>query len=142
MHRYMELKQRQQAEFNAFPMQFAFSERQFAEGMAALGLEPTDTDKIYSAPGGGFYRREDSQRLKDMTDRFDQELAGAIAADKTGEGFIYEMFLCELDDHEYGYTGDTTDALRALGYTAAEVLENPRLRRGFEKAVAEIRGRE
>ena len=142
MHRYMELKQRQQAEFNAFPMQFAFSERQFAEGMAALGLEPTDTDKIYSAPGGGFYRREDSQRLKDMTDRFDRELAGAIAADKTGEGFIYEMFLCELDDHEYGYTGDTTDALRALGYTAAEVLENPQLKRGFEKAVAEIRGRE
>ena len=142
MNRYMELKQRQQAEFNAFPMQFAFSERQFAEGMAALGLEPTDTDKIYSAPGGGFYRREDSQRLKDMTDRFDRELAGAIAADETGEGFVYEMFLCELDDHEYGYTGDTTDALRALGYTAAEVLENPQLKRGFEKAVAEIRGRE
>ena len=142
MNRYVELKQRQQAEFNAFPMQFAFSERQFAEGMAALGLEPTDTDKIYSAPGGGFYRREDSQRLKDMTDRFDRELADAIAADETGEGFIYEMFLYELDDHEYGYTGDTADALRALGYAAAEVLGDPRLKRGFEKAVAEIRGRE
>ena len=142
MNRYTELKQRQQAEFNAFPMQFAFSERQFAEGMAALGLAPTDTDRIYSAPGGGFYRREDSQRLKDMTDRFDRELAWAIAADETGEGFIYEMFLYELDSHEYGYTGDTTDALRALGYTAAEVLGDPRLKRGIEKAVAEIRGRE
>ena len=142
MNRYVELKQRQQAEFNAFPMQFAFSERQFAEGMAALGLEPTDTDKIYSAPGGGFYRRKDSHRLQEMTDRFDRELAEAIAADETGEGFIYEMFLCELDDHEYGYTGDTTDALCALGYTAAEILGDPRLRRGFEKAVAEIRGRE
>ena len=142
MNRYMELKQRQQAEFNAFPMHFAFSERQFAEGMAALGLAPTDTAKIYSAPGGGFYRREDSQRLQEMTDRFDRELAEAIAADETGEGFIYEMFLCELDDHEYGYTGDTTDALCALGYTAAEVLGDPRLKRGIEKAVAEIRGRE
>ena len=110
--------------------------------MAALGLAPADTDKIYSAPGGGFYRREDSQRLKEMTDRLDRELAEAIAADETGEGFVYKMFLYELDDHEYGYTGDTADALRALGYTAAEVLGDPRLRRGFEKAVAEIRGRE
>lgn len=139
MNRYMELKQRQQAEFSAFPMQFAFSKQQFAEGMAALGLTPTDKDKIYSAPGGGFYRKEDSQRLKDMTDRFDRELSEAIAADATGEGFIYEMFLYELDSHEYGYTGDTTDALCALGYTAAEVLSDPRLKRGIEKAVTEIR---
>ena len=138
MNRYMELKQRQQAEFNAFPMQFAFSERQFAEGMAALGLAPTDTDKIYSAPGGGFYRREDSQRLKDMMNRFDRELAEAVAADETGEGFVYEMFLCALDDHEFGYTMDTEEALDALGYTAAEVLGDPRLKRGIEKAATEI----
>ena len=141
MNRYMELKQRQQAEFNAFPMQFAFSERQFAESMAALGLEPTDTDKIYSAPGGGFYRREDSHRLQEMTNRFDRELAEAIAADTTGEGFIYEMFLYELDNHEYGYTGDTEEALDTLGYTAAEVLGDSRLKRGIEKAVTEICGR-
>lgn len=138
MNRYMEMKQRQQAEFNAFLMQFAFSKQQFAEGMAALGLTPADTDKIYSAPGGGFYRKEDSQRLKDMTDRFDHELSEAIAADATGEGFIYEMFLYELDSHEHGYTGDTTDALCVLGYTAAEVLGDPRMKRGIEKAVTEI----
>ena len=47
MNRYADLKQRQQQEFSAFPMQFAFSDQQFAEGMAALGLEPTDTDKIW-----------------------------------------------------------------------------------------------
>ena len=138
MNRYLELKQRQQAEFNAFPMQFAFSQRQFAEGMAALGLTPSDTDKIYSTPGGGFYRKEDGQRLKDMMDRFDRDLAEAIAADATGEGFIYEMFLCALDDHEFGYTMDTEEALDALGYTAAEVLGDPRLKRGIEKAVTEI----
>ena len=80
MNRYVELKQRQQEEYNAFPMQYAFSDRQFAEGMAALGLTPADTDKIYKVPGGGFYRRQDSQRLKDMFDRFDRELSEAIAA--------------------------------------------------------------
>lgn len=142
MNRYTELKQRQQAEFSAFPMQFAFSERQFAEGMAALGLKPTDTDKIFKAPGGGFYRREDSQRLKAIMDRFDSELASAIAADKTGEGFIYEMFLTELNNHEFGYTRDTEETLDALGYTAEEVLGDPRLKRGIEKAVTEICGKE
>ena len=99
MNRYRELKKRQQEEYNAFPMQYAFSNRQFAEGMAALGLTPEDTDKIYKAPGGGFYRREDSQRLKDMMDRFDRELSEAIAADDTGNGLIFEMFLYELENH-------------------------------------------
>ena len=46
MNRYADLKQRQQQEFGTFPMQYAFSNQQFAEGMAALGLKPADTDKI------------------------------------------------------------------------------------------------
>lgn len=142
MNKYTELKQRQQKEFNVFPMQYAFSDRQFVEGMAALGLTPEDTDKIYKAPGGGFYRKEDSQRLRDMLDRFSRELSEAIAEDTTGEGFIYEMFLTELDDHEFGYTMDTEETLDALGYTAEEVLSDPRLKRGLEKAVTEICKRE
>ena len=142
MNRYADLKQRQQAEFDAFPMQFAFSDQQFAEGMAALGLSPTDTGKIYKAPGGGFYRREDGPRLEAMMERFDRELAEAIAADGTGEGFIYEMFLYELDAHEYGYTMDTEEALDALGYTAKQILGDPRLKHGIEKAVTEICNRD
>ena len=88
MNQYADLKQRQQQEFSAFPMQFAFSDQQFAEGMAALGLEPTDTDKIYKAPGGGFYRREDGPRLYDMMGRFDRELQEAIAGDQIGELYL------------------------------------------------------
>lgn len=142
MNRYADLKRRQQEEFSAFPMQFAFNDRQFAEAMAELGLGPTDTDKVYRAPGGGIYRCEDGPRLKEMMDRFDRELQEAIAADQTGDGFIYEMFLYELDNHEYGYTMDTEDTLDALGYTADEVLGDPRLKRGIEKAVTEICGRD
>ena len=142
MNRYADLKRRQQEEFNAFPMQFAFSTEQFNQAMAALGLDLTDTDKVYRVPGGGFYRREDGPRLKAMMDRFDQELKDAIAGDETGDGFIYEMFLYELDNHEYSYTMDTEDTLDALGYTADEVLGDPRLKRGIEKAVTEICGRD
>lgn len=138
MNRYADLKQRQQEEFSAFPMQFAFSDQQLAEAMTALGLKPTDTDKVYKAPGGGIYRREDGPRLKEMMDRFDRELQEAIAGDQTGDGFIYEMFLYELNSHEYGYTGDTEDTLDALGYTEEDIKADPRLSHGLEKARLEI----
>ena len=82
------------------------------------------------------------QRLEEMADRHDAELRAAIAADETGDGFIYEAFLHELDIYEYGRTDDVTYALEALGFTAHEILNDPRLKRGFDKAVAEIRGRE
>ena len=142
MNRYAELKQRQQQEFGTFPMQYAFSNQQFAEGMAALGLKPADTDKIYKVPGGGFYRREDGSRLKTMMDRFDQELHEAVAGDKTGDGFIYEMFLYELENYEYGCTMDLSETLDALGYTPEDIQADPRLSHGLERARLEILGRE
>ena len=142
MNRYADLKQRQQQEFGTFPMQYAFSNQQFAEGMAALGLKPADTDKIYKVPGGGFYRREDGSRLKTMMDRFDQELHEAVAGDKTGDDFIYEMFLYELENYEYGCTMDLSETLDALGYTPEDIQANPRLSHGLERARLEILGRE
>lgn len=140
MNRYAQMKQRQQREFNAFPMQFAFSEKQFAEGMEQLGLNPSETDNVYKAPGGGFYRKEDSQRLKEMFGRFDQGMKEAVAADKTGDGFIYEMFLYELENHEYSYTGELDEALEALGYTLADVLADGRLAHGLQKAMQAATG--
>ena len=140
MNRYTELKQRQQQEFAAFPMQFAYSDSQFTEGMAALGLKPTDADKIYKAPGGGFYRREDGPRLAEMMDRFDRELQEAIADDKTGDGFICEMFLYELSNHEYGYTLDLDETLDTLDYTPEDIQADPRLSHGLERARLEILG--
>ena len=142
MNRYADLKQHQQQEFGTFPMQYAFSNQQFAEGMAALGLKPADTDKIYKGPGGGFYRREDGSRLKTMMDRFDQELHEAVAGDKTGDGFIYEMFLYELENYEYGCTMDLSETLDALGYTPEDIQADPRLSHGLERARLEILGRE
>ncbi len=123
-------------------MQYAFSNQQFAEGMAALGLKPADTDKIYKVPGGGFYRREDGSRLKTMMDRFDQELHEAVAGDKTGDGFIYEMFLYELENYEYGCTMDLSETLDALGYTPEDIQADPRLSHDLERARLEILGRE
>ena len=144
MNGYTQLRQRQQEEFNALPLGFAFGMKQFTEMMEDWGLDPDkDTDKICSVGYGGYVRKTDLRLLRQTLERHEAEMAAAIAQDETGEGFIYEMFLCELNDHEYGYTRDTESTLDALGYTAREVIENPRLKRGIEKAITEIlRGRD
>lgn len=143
MNKYAELNQRQQEEFDALPLGFAFSRKQFNEMMQEWGLDPEkDLDKLLRIPGGGYIQKKDADLLHQTTERHSAELAAAIEEDKTGEGFIYEMFLYELDNHEYGYTRDTEDTLDALGYTAEEVLNDPRLKRGIEKAVTEICKRE
>ena len=143
MSEYSALKNRHQQEVNDFPFFFAFSKEQFEKGMAEFGLTPNDTDKIYKyGSTGGFYLRTDAPRLKEMFDRHDKEKQEALAADTKGNGYIYQMFLYELANHEYGYTGDITDTLDALGLTEEEIANSKPLLRGLNKAIKEIRRRE
>ena len=140
-NRYTEMRQRQQEEFNALPLGFAFSDAQFNEMMRGWGLDPEkDLGKIYKLPGGGFIQKKHQKLLHDTLDKHEAELQAAIDEDKTGEGFIYEMFLAELENHEYSYTGDTTEALMTLGYTAEEVVADERLNRGITMAHNAIMG--
>ena len=134
MNKYLEMKRRHQKEVNNFPMMFAFNNKQFKEGMEKLGLTIDDTDKIYYIGGGGYIRKKDSKDFGDMLSRHNKEFNEAIEKDITGEGFIYDMFLYELGNHEYGYTLDATDTLEALGFTFKEVMSKDNLKNGFEKA--------
>lgn len=143
MNKYSEMRQRQQEEFNALPLGFAFSNKQFNEMMERWGLDPEkDCDKLYRIPGGGYVQKKDAELLHSTTAKHSEELQAAIEEDKTGKGFIYQMFLAELDNHEYGYTRDWTDALDALGYTYEQVANDKRLSCGFMKAHRAIMGRE
>ena len=134
---YRQLKDKQSKEFNNFPMMFAFSNEQFTEGMKKLGLNPTDTDKIYSMGGGGYYKKSDSEQLKTMTTTHENEIQESIDNDKTGEGFIYDMFYYELCNHEYSYTGDTSDTLNCLDMTMDIINKNETLLHGFKMARVE-----
>ena len=49
--------------------------------------------------------------------------------------FIYDMFYAELANHEYGYTGDITDTVEALGYTVDDLNADKRLLKGLKKAM-------
>lgn len=100
-NQYQEMRNRQQAEINAFPMFFAFNKQQFAEGMRTLGLSLSDTCQMCSIFGGGYCRKSDAAKLDEMLARHRKELEDAISSDKTGKGFIFDMFLQELENHEY-----------------------------------------
>ena len=133
MNPYVKLKQRHQKEINDFPFGFAFSETQFNEMMVEkFGLTPEDTDKIYSIGGGGYIRKTDSDAMHEMFERHAQEREVAIRENK--DDYLYHMFNYELANHEYGYTGDLTDTLDALGLTLEEIEADPRMDEALKRA--------
>lgn len=134
---YLELKNKHEKEMNAFPIGACFSKEQFADMMQKWGLTVNDTDKICSIGGGCYLRKCDVQAFLDTSARFKQEKADAIAADKTGDGYIYQMFLYELANHEYCITYDYEDTFDALGLTAEQVNADKRLLHGLRKATKE-----
>lgn len=139
MNRYREMRDRQQREYNEFSKQFcfyAFSEKQFAEGMQQMNLNPeADREKVRAIIGGGFVLADKQADLEALFDRFQKEREDAIKADQTGDGFIYEMFVDELENHEFSYTEDPTEAVIACGLDLREVVENEALNHGLSKAM-------
>jgi len=134
-NQYQILKDKQQKEFNAFPMGAAFNRQQFAEMMEKLGLLPTDTDKIVSIGSGCYIRKTDREALRELIGRLDAEQQKAIADDTTGDGFIFDMFLYELGNHEYCITHDLEDTLDAVGFSIEEINADRRLLHGLNKAI-------
>lgn len=137
MNKYQQLKEAQQKRVNDLPLMFAFNHDQFREGMAKLGLTVDDTDKIVSIGGGGYIRKADVPLFNATFGGLETEMKAAIEADKDGTGFIYDMFLYELQNHEYCITYDLEPTLDALGLTEDDVLNNPALLNGLRLAKKE-----
>ncbi len=135
--KYAELKDRQQKEFNTFPIGFAFSKEQFTEEMERLGV--TDKNDLLGIGGGGFIRAADKNAYIEMCARFTDEVNEEISADPTGAGFVADMFETELSNHEYIITGDLSETLDACGLTEKEVMETPKLKNGLEIALKNYR---
>ena len=135
MNAYQEMKDRQQKEFDAFPMGAAFSQQQFQQMMEKWGLTLNDTDKICSIGGGCYIRKTDKEALCALINRLNNEKENAIAADLTGDGFIFDMFVYELANHEYCITYDLEDTLDALGLTAEQINADKRLTHSLNKAI-------
>lgn len=133
MSKYTELKAKHQAEVNAFPFGFAFSNDQFNEMMKKWGLTPDDTDKIYRIGGGCYVRKSDAEAMDKM---FERHALERKMARKYGDEYLFEMFNYELANHEYCVTRDVTDTLEALGLTMDEVNADQRMADALKRAIA------
>ena len=136
---YIHLKDRHLKEINDFPMFFAFSHDQFEEGLEKFGLSMEDAShELISIGGGGYIRKTDVNAFNEMFKRHEEELQQAIDNDKTGEGFIFDMFYYELANHEFAYSREIESTLDALGLTLEQINENMNLSNGLTLAMESI----
>ena len=91
---YTGMKNRHQAEFDAFPMGYAFGEEQFRDMLEKLEC---GEDDIAPVGPGAYCRLEDVHSLRAMLDRQAAELNAALK----DPGFAFGAFLYEMDNHEY-----------------------------------------
>jgi len=120
---YNTLKTQHSKELNDFPMAFAFSNEQFAEGLEKLGITK---DEALSIPGNGFIRKTDGEAFTELFRRHNQEMAEAL----THDDFMVQAIEYELGNHEYCITYNPEPALDALGLS----LKNERVARLFKVA--------
>lgn len=139
INEYDEMKKRHQEELNRFPIAFAFTDEQFKDGLKKLGLKETDIDKVCSIGStGGFIKITDVDNLKNMFKKHNQEHSKNIENDKTGTGYIKDMFISELINHEYIITNDLESSLMALGLNYEDIQKDNRLATGLKLATKEI----
>lgn len=145
METYTQMMQRHYEELSGYRVEYAFDDTgettQLSRAMARLGLDPSETNKISRTCLGGVMLKEDAVRYRETCARHRREKQNAIDADETGDGFVYQMFCHEIGNSEYAQTGNPHYALNALGYASYEVIGDPKLRHGFEKAIMEIDAR-
>lgn len=137
MNIYERIKNRHQREINSFPIGTAFNKKQFVEMLKNWGLTAYDTDKILPLGDGHYILKTDKDRYKEMLLRHKRDIEFYIAHDKKGTGFIYDMFLYELANHNFCVTCDLADTIEALGLTIEKINRDKRLRYGLKKAKSE-----
>lgn len=142
MNLYQKLKKSQQERINDFlhvNAFFAFSEKQFKEGVKKLGIPEGATGVLVPLGNtGGFILKEKVQEYKAIVAQTVAETQAALDDPDTGADFAYQMFFAELANHEYSYTGSTWETLDALGYTLEEVDKNPVLKAALAKACKDL----
>ena len=130
MTAYQEMKQRHQAEVDAFPLGFCFSNKQFEEMMNKWGLTVNDTDKILSIGAGGYILKSEQEAYSEMLERQERELKELKQSQKN----VYDMFVEEMFDLEYGLTWDKEAVLDTLGISYEDFANSKVMQEQFAKA--------
>jgi len=97
---------------------YAFSDDQFNEGIAKIGITQDEVkEKLYNLGGGGYILKSESKEMERMLQKASDEL-DAILNDKKQ---LLDALSYELMNHEYCITYDTSDALDALGLKESDI---------------------
>jgi hypothetical protein len=128
MGNYEQMNSRHQERFNALPMMFAFTGKQFAEGKEKLGV--SKNSKLLSIGHGGYIRKADRK----LFDDYYRETNGEMQEAQKDYDFCLSMFGYELANHEYCYTHDDAEVFRACGLTAEKVSSSDTLKKAFTTA--------
>ena len=125
MNAYQQLKSRQQARVDAFPLGAAFSDKQFTEMMKyRFGLQdtPEDRKKIISLGYGVFIRKSDKEAYVALMNGINKELEEFLEDDAN---FIAA---CEYEyaNHECQISGDWEEGLLPLGLSFETLTDRQR----------------
>lgn len=114
---YLDLQKRQREEFEAFPIAYAFNEKQLEEALEKLGATKEECVSVFDH--GDIVKRKDVKRLVTMLERQRDELIRRILDDVE---FAEAAFLYEMDNHEYAInlSGDE-DVLDCFGLTFEKI---------------------
>lgn len=130
-NKYKIMKERHQKEVNELPYMFAFDNEQFKRGLEKLGLKKNETDKLIYLGDNIYLKRTDLPKVEEVNKRHKEEIEREIKADTVGDKFIKDMFLCEMNNHEYGYTYEIEPILEVLHITDYDLRKNENLRNGL-----------
>lgn len=137
---YKELIDKQMAETNSFPVKTANNNEQFEKIVNEWNLSfDENSDNYYGKQliplGLGMYiHKKDARAFNNMLNRHRKEHLKAIEEDTTGEGYIYDMFVYELQKHKYKYNSCVEEVLQTLNISVETLLQNSVMNRAFAKA--------
>lgn len=140
INQYKKIKEKHQEEVNKFPMYWAFGDNQWKDLLNKLKLtEEEAQEKLILGPAGSLMFKEDVSKFTKMMEEHYNEIQNEISKDKDGTKFIKDMFITELNNHEYGYTMDVSDTLISLGLSEKDLQDKENLRNGLQLAIKEIK---
>ena len=123
METYQELKTRQQNEVDALPLGFAFSEKQFEEMKAKLGVKKNS--ELYRLGNtGGFYRKIDTDLIMGTFKRHQEERQNAIfTANGINTVYVQSMIYYEMCNHEFAINHDGREEVLEACNLTEELLD-------------------
>ncbi len=121
METLQELKKRHEQELNTFIdnyVFFAFNNEQLEEGLKKLNCSKND---VIGFVAGGIILKNKVADYISLSKRHKSELTKKAKEDKEAQ---IKLLVYELGNHEYGYTGDPTDAIKSLGFKVSKTVLN------------------